>query len=87
MRFQKYPDTCRRGLRKENSNAIVRPSELKPLEYNVPLLCKAQEKGKNLQFVIVILNFFENFVTHETILSAIFQSQPAKHEEVPKRIR
>ena len=31
-------------LKEENSNVVVRRSELKPLTYNILLLCKAQEK-------------------------------------------
>ena len=31
-------------LKKESSNVVVRPSELKPLQYKVLLLCQSREK-------------------------------------------
>ena len=55
----------------ENSNVFVRPSELKPLQWNVLLLCQSQEK-RICEVTLFFRMFLKTFI-HETILSGIFQ--------------
>ena len=52
----------------ENSNVVVRPSELKPLQCNVLLLCQTQEKR-----ICDVSSFFRMFLKTLIMLSGIFQ--------------
>ena len=55
----------------ENSNVVVRPSELKPLQRNVFLLCQSQEK--RICEVPLFFRMFLKTSIHETRLPGIFQ--------------
>ena len=64
----------RRGMecwKNENSNVVVRPSKLKPLQCNVLLLCPSQEK--RICEVPLFFRMFLKTIIHETMLSGIFQ--------------
>ena len=84
-------------LKNENSNVVVRPSELKALQSNVLLLCQSQEK-RICEVSLFFRMFLKTFI-HETMLSAIFQKSASSgaegfrslgslpFSEEPKRIR
>ena len=70
-------------LKNENSNVVVRPSELKPLQCNVLLLCQSQEK-RICEVSLFFSNIFENFHSRNNALcdlSKVCQLQEQKVSE------
>ena len=75
-------DPNRMKMLKESLNVVALPSELKPLQYNVLLLCKAQQK--RIYSVIVFPMFWKTFHSRNNALcdrSKVCQLQEQKVSE------